>query len=81
MSMEHGLTSYRNARHKPSYQGWTRQPSKRKKVPSPGKRVRDIHSQCQGTHKNIKLHNHNIYAEETVPEVSSSLISSCNTEL
>ena len=66
MTMEHGLTSYSNARYNPSYQGWTRQPSKRKKVPNPGKRVRDIHShsQCRETHKNIKLHNHNIYAED-----------------
>lgn len=41
LSTEHGLTSYGKTEPKPSYQGWTKQPSRRKRVLSAGKRVRD----------------------------------------
>lgn len=43
----HHITSYSNTRHIPSRQGWTRHPSRRKRVPHVGKRVRDSpHSHC-----------------------------------
>jgi hypothetical protein len=39
--VEHGITSYYNTRHKSSYQGWMRQPNRKKRIPRAGKRVRD----------------------------------------
>lgn len=43
ISTEHSIIKY-NKRHKPSYQGWKRQPSKRKMVPRAGKSQRQPHS-------------------------------------
>lgn len=42
ISAEHGITCYNKTGHKPSCQGWMRQLSRRKRVPSTSKRVRDI---------------------------------------
>lgn len=36
-SIEHSITSYSKIRHKPSYQGWVKQPSGRKRVLRAGK--------------------------------------------
>jgi hypothetical protein len=33
IATERGLTTYSKIRHKPSYQGWMRQPSRKKSVP------------------------------------------------
>jgi hypothetical protein len=35
------ITSYNKTKHKPSYQGWTGQPSRRRRVPRAVKRVKD----------------------------------------
>lgn len=43
-----------------AFQGWMSQPSRRKKVPRAGKRVRDT---C---HMNTQLHNHNVYLEDLI---------------
>lgn len=40
-STEYSITSWNEARHKPSYQGWTRQQSGEKRVPRAGENVRD----------------------------------------
>ena len=65
ISTEHGLTIYNKTGHKPSYQGWIRQPSRRKRALSTGKRVRDtLHSHCWESYKYTKLHNHKIYAKD-----------------
>lgn len=59
-----------------SFQGWTRQPSRRIKVPWVGKRVRDNpYSHCQEPHKNTKIRSHNIYAKEVGQTPTGSLIS------
>jgi hypothetical protein len=39
-STKHGLASYSMTRHKPLFQGWKRQPSKRRRVPRAGKSQR-----------------------------------------
>lgn len=39
-------------------------PSRKKGVPIAGKSQRCLHSQCQESHKNTKLYNYNIYAED-----------------
>lgn len=41
ISTKHGLTRCTKPKHKHSYQGWIRQPRRRKSVPSSGKTVRD----------------------------------------
>jgi hypothetical protein len=49
-------------RHLPSYQGWTKQFSRKKRLLKGGKRVRGSpHSFCYVLHKKTKLHNHNIF--------------------
>lgn len=62
ISTKYGLTSYNKPKHILSYQDWTRQTSRRGKVPSAGKRVRNTrHSHCYKSHKNTKLHSHKIH--------------------
>jgi hypothetical protein len=41
ISTKHGITNYGKPRHIPSYQGWIRQPTRRKRIPKAGKRIRD----------------------------------------
>jgi hypothetical protein len=51
--------------HKPSYHGCLWLLSSRKRVPSVGKSARDTPcSHCWVSHKNTKLHNHKLYAED-----------------
>lgn len=45
-------------------QGWTRPPSRRKKVPKAGKSQRQTPLPLVGSHKNVKLQDHNLYAED-----------------
>ena len=61
LSIEHELTTYNKTGHITSHQGWTRRPSRRKKVPQAGKRVRDKpHSHHSEPHKSIKIISSNI---------------------
>ena len=61
MSNKYDISSCNKNRHFPSCEGWMRQPSRRKRIPKAGKRVRDNgHSHCQESHKKTKLRNCNI---------------------
>ena len=65
MSTGHSVTRCNKTRHKPSYQGWTRQPSRRKRVPRVGKKVRDTCTPTvRSTKKNPKLNCHSTHAED-----------------
>ena len=71
----HSLTSYKT-RHMPLHQGWTRQLSRRERVPHVGKEVRDsLCSHCYDPHRNTKLLCHNIYSEDLGQTPTGSLIS------
>ena len=66
MSTEHCIKSYNKTRHKPSYQGWMWQLSKRKSVLRASRRVRvrvSLYSHHYKFHKQSKLHNNNIHAD------------------
>lgn len=88
-STEHIITSYNKAMHRPSYESQSRQPNGRKRVLGAEKRLRGhIHSLSQESHSCIKLHNHNIYAEDLaqthrgsriVASVSVSPYEACKT--
>jgi hypothetical protein len=41
LSTENSITIYDETSHKPPYQGWAKQPRKRKGVPKAGKRIRE----------------------------------------
>lgn len=59
------LRSYYKTRHTPSHQGWTRQPGRRERFPRAGERLRDFPTNnVRMTHKNPKLNNHSLYAED-----------------
>lgn len=61
ISTKHSIRKCNKTRHTPSYQGWIRQSSRRKRISKVSKWVRDSHcSHCYKSHKKIKLHNHNI---------------------
>lgn len=59
------LRSYYKTRRTPSHQGWTRQPGRRERFPRAGERLRDFPTNnVRMTHKNPKLNNHSLYAED-----------------
>lgn len=61
MSMEHSLTSYSKTGHKPSYQGWGWQPSRRNRVSSTGRDTAP-HYHCWEYWKDTKLCNPKVHA-------------------
>lgn len=73
--IESVLRSYYKARHTPSHQGWTRQPGRRERVPRASERLRDSPTNnVRITHKNPKLNNHSLYAEDLGKTHTVSLI-------
>lgn len=48
MSTKQGLPRNNKTRHKPSFQGWKRQTSRKKRVPNNGKRIRDTPTSTVG---------------------------------
>lgn len=58
------ITTDNNARHKSSYQDWTRQPSKKKGVPWASKRVRDTHTPTVISGTKTPSNNLNRYPED-----------------
>lgn len=59
ISTKHGITRCSNTRHKSSYQSWTRQPSRSKRVPKASKRDKATSIPIfRSTHKMKKLNNH-----------------------
>lgn len=56
-------TRYNKTRQKPSYQGWTRLPSRRKRVSRADKRLRDTHFHCL---ESYIADSANVYIEDLV---------------
>lgn len=57
---KHGFTRYSKTGYKPSYQGWMRQPRRKNRVLSVGKRLRDT----PYSHKSTKLSYHKAHVED-----------------
>lgn len=70
-----GITWYNKTRHKPSHQGWKRQPSRRKRVSKESEMPPLL---LLGYPQNSKLSNHNIYVENLAgPRLVSSISDCC----
>lgn len=68
-------TWFNKTRHILSYQRQLRHPVGRKGNPGAGKIVKDtLHSQCQESHKNTKLHHHNKYSADQAQIHTGSMI-------
>lgn len=75
MSTKQGIWSYNQNRHSPPYQGWTKQPSRRKRISNTGIRIRDNSCyHCYESHKNSWLNNQKIRAEDVGQTHPGSLI-------
>lgn len=74
ISAEQGITKYSKTRLRPYCQDWTKQNGWSKKVPSGGKRVRDIPTPIVLCHQNTKSTTINIYGEDLVQTQVDSVI-------
>lgn len=70
---EHSTSRCNKTNHKASYRGWTRQPSRRRRVPWSGKRVRKPHSQL-GVLWKVQIKYPSMYVEDLVHTHRGSMI-------
>ena len=74
ISAEHDITKYNKPRSKPPHQGWARQPSRRKRVPRAGRRVRDTPTPTVRSPTKTQANKLNMYAEDLGQTRSGSMM-------